>query len=304
MVFAEDPPFLATGSGGGWSSRVHNVEEFPGETTTMKNLFLALYLSSCLWLMSGCGGGGGTPPPPPPPSLVITTSTLPSGSEGSTYGDSGLALSASGGRAPYTWKWAPAPGSSLPVGLSLSTGGMISGVPTVAGTYSVVVTVADSESPAAQVSASYPITIEGVVHLSITSGDPPSGKVGVDYGPSTTQYLSCIWSPVLGWHQVCTPCSRPQSCLLLPRCRGAMNVKPCLRTQEVFLGFTFTAVGGAAPYQWTASGLPAGLTLDGSSGRLKGTPTSSGSFSTTVKVTDSASPQGEASGNYNIEIVE
>lgn len=268
----------------------------------MKRLELVCLVCT-LWCMLDCGGGGGTPPPPPPPSLAITSAALPSGAEGSVYGSSGFALAASGGAAPYNWNWAPAPGSSLPNGLTLSPDGLISGTPTLAGTYNVVVTVADSESPPAQVSASYTLSIDGAAHLTITSGAPPSGTVGTDYGPSVTEYLSCIWSPVLGWHQVCTRCARPQECLSLPRCTGAMNIKPCLRTVEIFVGFSFTATGGTEPYQWSAEGLPPGLSIDANTGEVKGTPTTVGSFRVTVTVSDSATPIAQVTASYDIDIV-
>jgi len=65
---------------------------------------------------------------------------------------------ATGGVSPYSWTWAPATNSSLPLGLNL-TQGVISGTPTSPGPYNVVVTVTDSGSPAAQMSADYTIAI-------------------------------------------------------------------------------------------------------------------------------------------------
>ena len=49
---------------------------------------------------------------------------------------------------------------------------------------------------------------------------------------------------------------------------------------------TLTASGGIAPLRWSASGLPGGLSLDGSSASITGTPTGAGSASVTVTVTD------------------
>lgn len=47
---------------------------------------------------------------------------------------------------------------------------------------------------------------------------------------------------------------------------------------------TFTASGGTSPYLFTASGLPAGLTLVGDT--ISGTPTASGAFVINVSVSD------------------
>jgi hypothetical protein len=44
--------------------------------------------------------------------------------------------------------------------------------------------------------------------------------------------------------------------------------------------------GGLAPDQWSASGLPAGLSLNPSTATITGTPTTLGTFSVTVTVTD------------------
>jgi len=65
---------------------------------------------------------------------------------------------ATGGVSPYSWTWTPATNSSLPPGLIL-TKAVISGTPTSPGSYDVVVTVTDSGSPAAQMSANYTIAI-------------------------------------------------------------------------------------------------------------------------------------------------
>jgi hypothetical protein len=55
---------------------------------------------------------------------------------------------------------------------------------------------------------------------------------------------------------------------------------------------TLAATGGTTPYSWsiTAGSLPAGVTLNASTGALSGTPTASGTFSPTFQVTDSSTP--------------
>jgi hypothetical protein len=116
-----------------------------------------------------------------PTTLTITSGSPPDGTVGVNYGGAhtlkghqytGFPLSATGGVPSYTWSWAAAQDSSLPPGLQISDlylgGGstrcclyvlIISGTPTVAGTYNVIVTVTDSGSPPAQTSADYAIAI-------------------------------------------------------------------------------------------------------------------------------------------------
>ena len=54
-------------------------------------------------------------------------------------------------------------------------------------------------------------------------------------------------------------------------------------------GFTLAATGGTSPYSWSATGLPAGVTV-AANGAVSGTPTTAGTYPVTATVTDSASP--------------
>jgi Putative Ig domain len=66
------------------------------------------------------------------------------------------------------------------------------------------------------------------------------------------------------------------------------------------------AIGGTPPYTWTVTGnLPAGLTLDGSTGVISGAPdTSAGTYMFTVQVNDSSNPAKIAARALLIRIVD
>ena len=284
------------------SAAVSRCTSVRSKVKDMKKQLRALFLWSGSGIVSGCGGGSSTPPPPPPPpSLAITSTAPPPGTTGAAYNGTGFQFTAAGGVAPYHWKWTATSGFSLPTGLDVSAGGLVSGTPTAPGDYRVIVTVLDSESPSAQVSAEYPINIDGLPILAISSGAPPTGTVGISYGPTKTEYFSCIWSPVRGWHLVCTLCPSREACASLPPCGISRN--HCRKIEQVFLGFTVTAIGGMRPYTFSASGLPPGLTLDAGSGRVLGMPTAAGSYNVTFTGKDGQTPAAEADASHVINII-
>lgn len=67
---------------------------------------------------------------------------------------------------------------------------------------------------------------------------------------------------------------------------------------------TLEATGGATPYTWSmsADNLPAGLSLNPTTGEISGTPTETGTANFTVKVTDSATPAEEAPKELSIRV--
>jgi uncharacterized protein (TIGR03437 family) len=65
-------------------------------------------------------------------------------------------------------------------------------------------------------------------------------------------------------------------------------------------GQQINVTGGTAPYSYSATGLPAGLTITGGGGLITGAPTAGGIFTVTVIVTDSAGNQ--ASKQYSLTI--
>jgi uncharacterized protein (TIGR03437 family) len=106
-------------------------------------------------------------------------SPLPTGFNGAVY-QQDLSSYVAGGTAPYTWT-----SSGLPTGLVLSAAGMLSGTPTVAGNYAVVVTVTDTNGLTAYVPVSmtvYPTGAPPVNTSWLTVGSViPAGTVGTAY---------------------------------------------------------------------------------------------------------------------------
>ncbi|MDG4862737.1 putative Ig domain-containing protein [Streptomyces sp. T-3] len=60
------------------------------------------------------------------------------------------------------------------------------------------------------------------------------------------------------------------------------------------------AEGGTAPYTWSASGLPAGLTIGKSTGTISGAATAAGTSNVTVTATDTAGKSGSASFTWTV----
>jgi hypothetical protein len=149
-------------------------------------LFPFLALSLCLYvlLMTACGSSH---PPNGPGALNIANSTLPQGVVLSAYS---VTLVPTGGLGPYTWTLNS---GALPPGLTLSSGGVISGTPPMsdlnsdgtAMTYNFVVKVTDSQTPtAAYQTKSFSIIINPLPL--VTSTTLPNGTIGVPYTTTLT----------------------------------------------------------------------------------------------------------------------
>lgn len=114
-------------------------------------------------------------------ALAITTSSpLPAGTQGTSYSDT---FAATGGVPNYTWSVVSPGTGSLPAGLSLSTSGQLSGIPTASGTFTFTVQVTDSFGYST--TANLSLTLAAAPTLSVTtSGSLPSGTVNTAYPAS------------------------------------------------------------------------------------------------------------------------
>ncbi len=61
-----------------------------------------------------------------------------------------------------------------------------------------------------------------------------------------------------------------------------------------------SAAGGTAPYTWSATGLPSGLTIAPATGTVSGTPTTAGNHTVTITATDSAGKTGSTTFTWTI----
>ena len=105
---------------------------------------------------------------------ITTTSPLPGGQLNVPYSDT---LAATGGATPYTWTISA---GAQPIGLTLSSAGVLSGSPTASGTYTFTAKVTDTNAQVATVSLQITITT-APAQLAITTASLPNGKVGVAY---------------------------------------------------------------------------------------------------------------------------
>jgi hypothetical protein len=65
--------------------------------------------------------------------------------------------------------------------------------------------------------------------------------------------------------------------------------------------FTFNAADGKSPYAWSASGLPAGLTIS-TEGTISGVPQASGEYNINIIISDSFNPANSNSRTYKLKV--
>ncbi len=254
--------------------------------------------------------------------LSVFTTSLPNGSLGVAYS---ATVQGGGGTSPFTWLIVPGAGS-LPPGLSLSTQGNITGTPTTGGSFSFTVQVTDTGGrtavkaltisvsvgalsistnslPNGQLTVPYsqPLAATGGVlpytwALASGSGAFPAGlgvnsSTGVISGtPSGTLGTSTFTVQVTDSSPGIAPLSVKKTFTISIGLTLSITTLslPSGTTGVAYPSTPIVASGGTAPYTWsiTTGALPGGLTLNGSSGAITGTPTAAGTSAFAVTVTD------------------
>jgi large repetitive protein len=237
--------------------------------------------------------------------ITITTNALANGEVGDDYSQS---LAASGGAGTYTWE---VTSGSLPAGLTLSSAGAISGVPTAvsadpftvkatdaAGRYSsaeLTITVTGLQATTTSlaegtVGQAYTQALaatggDGSYAWSVTSGTLPDGLTlsgdGTISGTPTASSSGAVTFTVTDGK------SRTASATLTLRVVGVVQVSTTALTGGIVgddYALTLAAAGGSGSYTWQATGLPEGIELSGN--QLVGVPVAEGSASVELTVTD------------------
>jgi prepilin-type N-terminal cleavage/methylation domain-containing protein len=227
----------------------------------------------------------------------------------------GLQLARSGGIAPWTWTV-----TGLPTGLIMSATGLITGTPTAVGPYDVVVTLRDrysrtateqfrwtvttpppvltspgDQTTTAGVAVNRPITrTSGTAPFVFTATGLPPGLAinagtGTITGTPTTVGTSDVTVTVTDAAELTDEIAfswiRPDLALAPPAGQTTWVARTSRRNVAI-TPIQLTVSGGVAPYAWSHN-LPAGLSVD-ATGRITGTPTTLGSTSVRITVTDAA----------------
>ncbi|MFB9315041.1 5'-nucleotidase C-terminal domain-containing protein [Nocardioides plantarum] len=155
----------------------------------------------------------------------------------------------------------------------------------------------------------------GTAALTVPTGNIPAGTTGVvdavGYGATVTSFetarMATVGTTTLAYVRnpagadtdnnsldltTTTPTPQAATGSTTPTAPPLAATNPGDKTGVVgtaITGFTLAATGGTAPYTWTATGLPAGVTV-AANGAVSGTPTASGTFTVTATATDSATP--------------
>ncbi|MGN6778154.1 putative Ig domain-containing protein [Rhizobium sp.] len=251
------------------------------------------------------------------PTIAIAPTTLPAATVAAAYNQT---ITASGGTSPYSYAITA---GTLPAGLTLSSGGVLSGTPTASGTFNVTITATDGSTGAGPFTGSraYSLAVNvqppiagnvaatvaanssaNPITLAITGGAPASVTVatGASHGTATASGTSITYTPTPGYSgsdsftYTATNASGTSAPATVSMTITAPNLTFSPPSGALPAGIvttayseTITASGGTSPYSYSATGtLPTGLALNHATGAVTGTPTTPGNYSFSITATD------------------
>jgi hypothetical protein len=263
----------------------------------------------------------------PAPPLRIESAGIPGGINGLPYRS---VVFVSGGTEPFAFSIKH---GSLPPGVSLDpSSGVLAGTPEAEGSFEFTVQVSDASQPSQSRTASFTLTVGPPPALSIATTELAEANAGTGFAQTliatggTAPYIWSISSGTLPpgvtlsestGELAGTPTgsgsfsftAQTTDSSLTPQTASValtLTVNPAsplsltttslsAGTQGVYYDQPIEAQGGVAPYEWSLSSgsLPEGLSLDPTSGTIYGVPTSYGTSSVTVQVSDASSPSRE-----------
>ena len=229
---------------------------------------------------------------------TITTEALPIAVKGEIYSLQFMAT----GSMPISWTFS----GSLPEGMSFNEAGVISGTPTDAGSFPLTITASNSVGSS---SALFTLSVEEHIAPTITTNNLENAALEKSYSVT----LNASGNTPITWTAVGLP-----NGLTISETTGEISGTP---TKYGTFTVSFTAANpygkvtknikltvtapanitttslqnatinnsysvtlnalGTTPITWSAAGLPTGLTIDSSSGKISGTPTEYGTFTGT-----------------------
>jgi hypothetical protein len=229
-----------------------------------------------------------------------------------TVGQKGYSGTAtvSGGQGPYRW----AAVTGLPDGLTATASGTtltISGTPAKAGPFTVGVSAGDGESPASTATASATITVRPAP-VTPPATTPPATPPTTSTPPTTTPPTTApptTTRPTTPPTATAPTTAPPTTTRAAPPLTITTAALPAA-TWKVAYSATVTASGGAGADNWSATGLPSGLTAtaDGATLTISGTPVLAGALgdpvtdAVTVTVTDSGTPQHRTTRTFGLRV--
>jgi hypothetical protein len=258
-------------------------------------------------------------------SLVTTCPTITVTNPATATGTAGTAFSQTFTQSGGSGTVAFSTSSTLPTGITLnSSTGVLSGTTNQAGTFPIVVTATDANGCTGNgatynlviacqiINVTNPVTTAGTEGNAFDQVFTATGILGTDsWSTASTLPTGLTLSSSTG-HLSGTPTQSGSFPIVVKAtdtngCFGTgatytlvltcptitvSGTIPALTYNTAMSTATFTQLGTSSTITWSATGLPAGLGINSANGQVTGTPTTTGTFSATIKATDAGGCTG------------